>query len=542
VTIFDLEPSDPTHLGSYELLGRLGAGGMGVVYLAQTLGGAKVAVKALHVALLHEPGFLIRFGREVDALRRVNVAGTARVLDADLTTHPPYLVTEFLDGEPLDDRVRRAGTLPVSEVRALVAGLAETLVVLGAHGLVHRDVKPSNVLLTSSGPKLLDFGIAAAFDETSLTGTGLIVGSAGWLAPEQIQGTAETAATDVFALGCLAVFAATGQPPFGRGRPEIYAARLMSQPPDLQGVPAELTTLLSSMLAKDAAARPTAAAVLAGAGGGAVVPEVTRVLRTPDTAQLTAPGPKVVPTIGPPPVPRRRGVRVLVVATVIAAAAGALAYVVGHDRTVSQRSATHSPSVPKASASPSPSPSPSPAPAPARSKGAAVPFTPSASNPFRSEVWGDGTVSFTRPVDTSYSSVTLKERTLGPVTFLAPEDWASADESVPSDHSDVVLYDPTNAAARVEVSASSCVGCIQDQHGKVDPQGPLPAGTVSSFVFDRGLSAGFQEHSADGYAVNGVLTALGTRQSPEGYAIVRLALPSGDTELARRILNGIRHK
>ena len=129
---------------------------------------------------------------------------------------------------------------------------------------------------------------------------------------------------------------------------------------------------------------------------------------------------------------------------------------------------------------------------------------------------------------------------MGPTTVLAPAGWAFADESIPSDHDDLLLYDPANPAARIEVSASGCVGCIVDDTGKVNPQGPLPAGTVSSFVFNHGLSAGFQEGSADGYAVNGVLSLLGTKKDPQGYVIVRLALPTTDTDLARRILNSLR--
>ena len=138
MTVSPLLPSDPDSIGAYTLSGRLGAGGMGVVYLAATLGGAKVTLKVLHAQLLHEPGFLTRFDREVEAMRRVNVAGTARVLHADLAAHPPYLVTEFLDGESLDERVARLGPLPPAAVTELIAGLAETLVALGDQGLVAR--------------------------------------------------------------------------------------------------------------------------------------------------------------------------------------------------------------------------------------------------------------------------------------------------------------------------------------------------------------------------------------------------------------------
>lgn len=534
-----LTPEDPRHLGRYQLLTRLGAGGMGVVYLAQTPGGAKVAVKALHAALVREPGFLTRFGREVEALRRVNVAGTARVLDADLTGSQPYLVTEFLEGDTLDERISRGSLMSGSAVTDLLAGLAETLVALNAHSLVHRDLKPSNVLLSSSGPKLLDFGIAAALDETSLTGTGLVVGSAGWLAPEQIRGHGETAATDMFALGCVAVFAATGNPPFGRGRPDVYATRLMSQPPDLTGVPVGLVPVLTAMLDKDPNTRPTAQVVLTLLGRADAItsstlrPEdaaLTETAAVDATQVIAAPG---VTASAPPKRTRRRALLGALVLLVAAGLGGAV-YALGR---------TSRPEATGATSSPAPSPSastPNPDVTPSTSAAATVPtFTPAASNPFTSEVWGDGKVAFTQPRETSYQSVDLTQRTMGPATLLAPAGWAFADESIPSDHDDLLLYDPANPAARIEVSGSGCVGCIVDDNGKVDPLRPLPAGTVSSFLFNHGLSAGFQEGSADGYAVNGVLSLLGTKKDPQGYVLVRLALPATDTDLARRILNSI---
>ena len=429
---------------------------------------------------------------------------------------------------------------------ALLAGLAETLVALDAHSLVHRDLKPSNVLLSGSGPKLLDFGIAAALDETSLTGTGLVVGSAGWLAPEQIRGHGETAATDMFALGCVAVFAATGMPPFGRGRPEVYAARLMSQPPDVTGVPVALVGVLTAMLDKDPTARPTAQVLLTqlGRAGTATAPTVG-----PSAAAVAASDPTavlgtqvlaaaVVRASAPTQRPRRRALLVAVVTLVAAGLAGVVYALVqtGHPDATG---ATSSP-LPSAPASTPASTTPA-AVTPSTAAVATVPaFTPSAGNPLTSEVWGDGKVAFTQPLETSYLSATLVKRTAGPTTLLAPAGWAFADESIPSDHDDLLLYDPANPAARIEVSGSGCVGCIVDDTGKVNPLGPLPSGTVSSFVFNHGLSAGFQEGSADGYAVNGVLSLLGTKKDPQGYVIVRLALPTSDTDLARRILNSIR--
>ncbi len=210
-----LEAGEPTVIGPYRLLGRLGSGGMGRVYLGRSGGGRTVAVKIVHPHFALDEEFRARFRREVEAARRVGGAWTAPVLDADPDAPVPWVATGYAAGPTLTEAVREGAPLPAHSVRVLGAGLAEALAHVHSLGLVHRDVKPSNVLLTLDGPRLIDFGIARATDGTaSLTATGASVGSPGYMAPEQILGKPVTGAADVFSLGAVLVYAATGQ-----GRP-----------------------------------------------------------------------------------------------------------------------------------------------------------------------------------------------------------------------------------------------------------------------------------------------------------------------------------
>lgn len=205
---------EPTVVGPYRLLGRLGSGGMGRVYLGRSAGGRTVAVKIVHPHFALDEEFRARFRREVEAARRVGGAWTAPVLDADPEAPVPWVATGYAAGPSLAAAVADTGPLPVASVRVLGAGLAEALGAVHVLGLVHRDVKPSNVLLTLDGPLLIDFGIARATDGTaSLTSTGVSVGSPGYMSPEQILGKAVTGAADVFSLGAVLVYAATGESP-----------------------------------------------------------------------------------------------------------------------------------------------------------------------------------------------------------------------------------------------------------------------------------------------------------------------------------------
>ncbi|WP_053164857.1 serine/threonine-protein kinase [Streptomyces noursei] len=269
-----LADGDPRALGGYRLLGRLGAGGMGRVYLGRSAGGRTVAVKAVHAQYAADEQFRARFRREVASARRVGGAWTAPVLDADPDAPVPWVATGYVAGPSLARAVADHGPLADRAVRALGAGLAEALTAVHALGLVHRDVKPSNVLLTLDGPRLIDFGIARATDGTaSLTSTGVSVGSPGYMAPEQILGKGAGAAADVFSLGAVLAYAATGAGPFSGDSSAALLYKVVHEEPELgPELVGDLRELVAACLAKEAVRRPapeTVAARLAGARGAA---------------------------------------------------------------------------------------------------------------------------------------------------------------------------------------------------------------------------------------------------------------------------------
>ncbi|MFF3940717.1 serine/threonine-protein kinase [Streptomyces phaeofaciens] len=254
-----LGADEPTAVGPYRVLGRLGSGGMGRVYLGRSAGGRTVAVKIVHPHLALDEEFRARFRREVEAARRVGGAWTASVLDADPEAAVPWVATAYAAGPSLAAAVSSgAGPLPEHTVRVLGAGLAEALAAVHGLGLVHRDVKPSNVLLTVDGPLLIDFGIARATDGTaSLTSTGVSIGSPGYMAPEQILGHGVTGAADVFSLGAVLAYAATGEPPFPGDSSAALLYKVVHEEPVLGApVAGELRELVEACLAKDPTARP----------------------------------------------------------------------------------------------------------------------------------------------------------------------------------------------------------------------------------------------------------------------------------------------
>ncbi|MEG3629318.1 bifunctional serine/threonine-protein kinase/ABC transporter substrate-binding protein [Streptomyces poriticola] len=257
-----LHPTDPSSIAGHRLLGRLGAGGMGVVHLARSTGGALVALKVVHAEYAQEPGFRERFRREVDTLRRVDNPWVVPLVAADPEAPAPWLATAFVAGPSLAEAVAVHGPLPARSARVLGRRLAEALRDVHAAGLVHRDVKPGNVLLALDGPRLIDFGIAREPGDTALTATGVVVGTPGFLAPEQVEGVDRTSVgppSDVFALGCVLAYALTGRPPFGTGPVDALLFRAVHESADLDGVPEELAPLLRSCLEKDPALRPSAA-------------------------------------------------------------------------------------------------------------------------------------------------------------------------------------------------------------------------------------------------------------------------------------------
>ncbi|MDX3320043.1 protein kinase [Streptomyces sp. ME03-5684b] len=262
-----LEPDDPRSVGEYRLLGRLGAGGMGRVFLGRSPGGRLVAVKVVHAELLRRPEFRDRFRREVQAARMVSGAFTAPVVDADPDAPLPWLVTSYIAGPSLEQAVAERGPFDPQAVLTLAAGLAEALVSIHAAHLVHRDLKPSNVLLAEDGPRVIDFGIVRSVDADSLTGSGHMAGSPGFMSPEQVNGDEVTWASDVFCLGAVLAFAATGTNPFGAGPTPALLYRVVHNAPDVAAVadPA-LRSLIADCLAKDPAHRPAPREILARIG------------------------------------------------------------------------------------------------------------------------------------------------------------------------------------------------------------------------------------------------------------------------------------
>lgn len=287
-----LETGDPTSLGEgrYRLVGRLGQGGMGVVYLGRSRSGRAVAVKVVRPELSTEPGFRRRFADEVAAARRVGGFHTAPVVDADPDGEPAWLVTAFVPGPTLQAVLARVGSLPLDTLTVLAAGLAEALEAIHRAGVIHRDLKPANIIVAEDGPRVIDFGIARALDGTSLTQTGLQVGTPGFLAPEQLTGGGVlTPAVDMFALGVVLTQAAGGAP-FGDGPSAARHFKVVYEEPDLTAVPGELRAAIGACLSKDPAARPTPAAFLRTLtvrhpDGGSWLPEAaTQLLPPPEPA------------------------------------------------------------------------------------------------------------------------------------------------------------------------------------------------------------------------------------------------------------------
>jgi serine/threonine protein kinase len=261
-----LQPEDPQLIGKYRLLARLGSGGMGRVYLGQSPGGRLVAVKLIRSELAESAQFRQRFAREVAAARTVGAMFTAPVVDADPDAPEPWLVTAYIDGLSLADAVASHGPLPVTSVLYLAAGLAEGLSAIHAAGLVHRDLKPSNVLLAGDGPRIIDFGISRAVDATGLTMSGLVVGSPGFMSPEQAEGREVGPASDVFSLGALLAFSATGAGPFGEGSTPALIYRVVHGEPATERLPGPVRPLIEQCLSKEPQQRPAPDQILAELG------------------------------------------------------------------------------------------------------------------------------------------------------------------------------------------------------------------------------------------------------------------------------------
>ncbi|WP_254716682.1 serine/threonine-protein kinase [Actinomadura sp. WMMB 499] len=425
-----LRAGDPRRVGTYRLVARLGAGGMGRVYLGRSPGGRPVAVKVIHPHLAGDPEFRRRFGQEIAAARRVGGVHTAQVVDAGTDADPPWLVTEYIAGPSLQEAVGEHGPLSAESVAGLGAGLAEGLKAVHERNVIHRDLKPGNVLLARDGPRIIDFGIARALDATSQTTRTSVVGTPGFMSPEQFRGREVGRASDVFCLAAVLAFAATGRRPFGEGPIEALGYRVVNEEPDLAGVPESLLPLIAAGLAKDPDDRPGLDTFLERCstlvdGGEPPLPDsVTTMIatRVAETEALVPPpgdaprGTLRLPRPGAPRPAAAAGAAavagVLVVAFAIWAVAGGGDEPGSSGTAVAQTSPTRTPAAtrtptPGASASGSPTPTPTPTRDPVReafekiSEGDCL-------DAYRSPHDGDWTSEKPRAVDCSRADARLK--------------------------------------------------------------------------------------------------------------------------------------
>ncbi|GAA1447176.1 serine/threonine-protein kinase [Nocardiopsis tropica] len=262
-----VRPGDPATVGAFRVVGRIGSGGMGTVYAGTAGRGGYAAVKVIRADLAEDPALRDRFTREVRLLRRVRSRAVPAFVAAGVDGGNPWLATEFVPGRTLSDHVRSHGPLTGPPLDGLAVGTAEALRAVHAAGIVHRDLKPGNVMLSPEGPKVLDFGISRALDETVLTRTGGLFGTPGWIAPELLRGAPPSPAADVFAWGALVAHAASGRPPFGTGPADALVYRVLREEPDLSAVPARLLPLVSAALDKEPGRRPTAAQLVSSLTG-----------------------------------------------------------------------------------------------------------------------------------------------------------------------------------------------------------------------------------------------------------------------------------
>ncbi|MGW3010734.1 serine/threonine protein kinase [Streptomyces sp. NPDC001219] len=299
-----LEGDDPRAIAGYRLTARLGSGGMGKVYLSYTPGGRPVAIKVIRPEFSEDAEFRRRFKQEVQSAQRVQGLFTAPVIDSDADGTSPWLATAYVPGPSLSAAIAEHGKLPAPAVLLLVAGIAEALQVIHGAGIVHRDLKPSNVLLAADGPRVIDFGIARAADATSLTSSGVTVGTPTFMAPEQAAGTTISPATDVFALGQIAAYAALGTPAFGEGTSHGVLYRIVHEEPDLTGLPDELRELVTRCLSKEVSDRPSVAEVIALCGAASGQTQLRRPedwLPTAVAADITTRAAAPAPAQSPPP-------------------------------------------------------------------------------------------------------------------------------------------------------------------------------------------------------------------------------------------------
>jgi serine/threonine protein kinase len=443
---------------------------MGVVYLAETRDGQPVAVKVLRPELADNPEFRTRFGREVTALTRIQGMCTVRVIEADTEAPKPFLVTEYADGPSLSEYVDAYGPLDPQMLYGLATGLAEALAAIHAAGIVHRDLKPSNVLLTAAGPKVIDFGIAQALDTASLTRTGITVGSAGFMAPEQITGRAGTAA-DIFTWAVTVAFAASGKAPFGTGPSDAIMYRIMHAAPDISAVPPGLGPLVEAALAKDPQARPTAPQVLAqltnaqltGVGARYENPTQTVLAQTWHPSATgpmpAAPGPTAPGPTGSGPGRRRTALLPVVLTLAFLLAAGGTALGLALASKPASPAASRTTSAPASPAQPATS-------------AATAPTTPAASSTAPS---APGGTAATSPVSTPASTpavagpAQLPVLTVGSYTGTKPTEIAYSG-------------DATNVVTKITWSSWTATGASGQGTSDIDSCNPNCAQAPPSLV------------------------------------------------------------
>jgi Flp pilus assembly protein TadD/predicted Ser/Thr protein kinase len=289
-----LQTGDPGEVGAFRLLGRLGEGGMGRVFLGESRGGRKVAIKVVHPHYANDPEFRRRFAREVAAARQVGGFHTAAVVGADPEADPPWMATAYIPGPSVADAVAQSGPLDRAGVDRLGAALAEGLAAIHECGLIHRDLKPGNVILAEDGPRIIDFGIAKGADATALTGSSAVIGTLRYMSPEQLNGQELTPQSDVFGLGTVLAYAATGHDPFQAPTIPGVITRILSGEPDLDPLSGELHGIIVDCLAKDPSSRPSPGDLLA---------RFSRLARHDPTvtAAQAPPASESVPRAVPPP-------------------------------------------------------------------------------------------------------------------------------------------------------------------------------------------------------------------------------------------------
>ncbi|MEU3480830.1 serine/threonine protein kinase [Streptomyces sp. NPDC033754] len=417
-------PGDPARVGPYRIVGRLGTGGMGTVHAALDTSGTRLAVKVIHPSQTGDEEFRARFRREVALTSRVSGPCLVPVVAADCDAERPWLATPYIPGPTLQQYISAHGPLQGVTLHALAAGTAAALASVHEAGVIHRDIKPGNVILSPAGPRLLDCGIAHAFDGTSVTRTGMLTGTPGWISPEQYRTGDAGPQSDVFAWGALVAYAGTGRHPFGTGAPDTVAFRVMSQDPDLTGLPEDLALLVTSAMSKEASDRPTAQS-LSKECIGLLGHQSTHVLLRHDSAHTLVDGlvtdrwspPPMHADIWPTPRPSGRARRYSIIA---ATAVGVLsiAAVAVYASTVRERQA---PSIATAPTSTPTSPSSSPSSSAAAST-AAVSVPPKSTGPTAVAVNTPTTVTPTAEPQPAYTRSDYAEPTLG--------EWSAARDAM----------------------------------------------------------------------------------------------------------------